>query len=44
VVSATVAVFQWGWLGVLVNLDGTGPLLSLTPILVIGIPFGLAMD
>ena len=42
--GATVAVFQWGWLGGLVNLDGTGPLLSLTPILVIGILFGLAMD
>ena len=42
--GATVAVFQWGWLGALVNLDGTGPLLSLTPILVIGILFGLAMD
>jgi RND superfamily putative drug exporter len=42
--GATVAVFQWGWLGGLVNLGGTGPLLSLTPILVIGILFGLAMD
>jgi RND superfamily putative drug exporter len=42
--GATVAVFSWGWLGALVNLDGTGPLLSLTPILVIGILFGLAMD
>ena len=28
----------------MVNLDGTGPLISLTPILVIGILFGLAMD
>jgi RND superfamily putative drug exporter len=42
--GATVAVFQWGWLGALVNLEGTGPLISLTPILVIGILFGLAMD
>ncbi|SDG51479.1 MMPL family transporter [Klenkia brasiliensis] len=42
--GATVAVFQWGWLGALVNLDSTGPLISLTPILVIGILFGLAMD
>ena len=42
--GATVAVFQWGWLGPLVNLEGTGPLISLTPILVIGILFGLAMD
>jgi putative drug exporter of the RND superfamily len=39
-----VAVFQWGWLADLVNLEGTGPLISLTPILVIGILFGLAMD
>ncbi|GAA3865743.1 MMPL family transporter [Saccharothrix violaceirubra] len=42
--GATVAVFQWGWLSAVVNLDATGPLISLTPILVIGILFGLAMD
>jgi putative drug exporter of the RND superfamily len=42
--GATVAVFQWGWLGDLVNLESAGPLISLTPILVIGILFGLAMD
>ncbi|MGY1691966.1 MMPL family transporter [Geodermatophilus sp. SYSU D01105] len=42
--GATVAVFQWGWLADVVNLEGTGPLISLTPILVIGILFGLAMD
>ena len=42
--GATVAVFQWGWLSALVNLDSTGPLISLTPIIVIGILFGLAMD
>jgi putative drug exporter of the RND superfamily len=42
--GATVAVFQWGWLADAVNLDSTGPLLSLAPILVIGILFGLAMD
>jgi RND superfamily putative drug exporter len=42
--GATVAVFQWGWLGDAVNLASTGPLISLTPILVIGILFGLAMD
>ncbi|HSU00036.1 MAG TPA: MMPL family transporter, partial [Geodermatophilus sp.] len=34
----------WGWLADVVNLDTTGPLISLTPILVIGILFGLAMD
>jgi RND superfamily putative drug exporter len=42
--GVTVAVFQWGWLADAVNLDTTGPLLSLTPILMIGILFGLAMD
>jgi RND superfamily putative drug exporter len=42
--GATVAVFQWGWLAGAVNLASTGPLISLTPILVIGILFGLAMD
>ncbi|GAA2002713.1 MMPL family transporter [Nakamurella flavida] len=42
--GATTAVFQWGWLGSLVNLESAGPLISLTPILVIGILFGLAMD
>lgn len=42
--GASVAVFQWGWLGEVVNLDSTGPLISLTPILMIGILFGLAMD
>jgi putative drug exporter of the RND superfamily len=42
--GATVAVFQWGWLADVVNSDSTGPLISLTPILVIGILFGLAMD
>ncbi len=42
--GATVAVFSWGWLGALVNLESEGPLISLTPILVIGILFGLAMD
>jgi RND superfamily putative drug exporter len=42
--GATVAVFQWGWLTDAVGLGADGPLLSLTPILVIGILFGLAMD
>jgi putative drug exporter of the RND superfamily len=42
--GATVAVFQWGWLGDVVNLNVTGPLLSLSPIIIVGILFGLAMD
>lgn len=42
--GATTAVFQWGWLTAVVNAETTGPLLSLAPIIVIGILFGLAMD
>ena len=42
--GATVAVFQWGWLAGVVNAETTGPLLSLAPIIIVGILFGLAMD
>ena len=42
--GATTAVFQWGWLAGLVNAQTTGPLLSLAPIIIVGILFGLAMD
>jgi RND superfamily putative drug exporter len=42
--GATVAVFQWGWLGELFHVDPAGPLLSFLPILVIGVLFGLSMD
>jgi len=42
--GATVAVFQWGWAADLLGVPSNGPLISLTPILVIGILFGLAMD
>ncbi|MFT7841696.1 MMPL family transporter [Saccharothrix sp. BKS2] len=42
--GATTAVFQWGWLADVVRADGTGPLMSLSPIIVVGILFGLAMD
>src|SRR4051794_7546645 len=42
--GATVTVFQWGWLADQLGVPSTGPLISLTPILVIGILFGLAMD
>ena len=42
--GATTAVFQWGWLKQVVQAEATGPLLSLMPIIVIGILFGLAMD
>ncbi|MFI1049705.1 MMPL family transporter [Streptomyces griseoruber] len=39
-----VAVFQWGWLKDLFGVDQTGPIVSLLPILLIGVVFGLAMD
>lgn len=39
-----VAVFQWGWLGSLFGVQQTGPIMSLMPILMVGIVFGLAMD
>ncbi|PPK60991.1 MMPL family transporter [Actinokineospora auranticolor] len=42
--GATTAVFQWGWLTEVVNAKSTGPLMSLSPIIIIGILFGLAMD
>ncbi|MEU8797747.1 MMPL family transporter [Spirillospora sp. NPDC048819] len=39
-----VAVFQWGWAAELIGIEQTGPVMSLMPILIIGIVFGLAMD
>ncbi|MFD7865229.1 MMPL family transporter [Streptomyces sp. NPDC059783] len=39
-----VAVFQWGWAADLIGIEQTGPVMSLMPILIIGIMFGLAMD
>ncbi|MER6692226.1 MMPL family transporter [Streptomyces minutiscleroticus] len=42
--GALVAVFQWGWLKDLFGLEQTGPIMSLMPILTVGIVFGLAMD
>lgn len=42
--GATVAVFQWGWLDAVVQAPQGNPLLSLLPIIVTGILFGLAMD
>lgn len=39
-----VAVFQWGWAADLIGTEQTGPVMSLMPILIIGIVFGLAMD
>ncbi|MDI3409028.1 MMPL family transporter [Streptomyces cavernicola] len=42
--GALVAVFQWGWLKGLFGLEVPGPIMSLMPILTVGIVFGLAMD
>lgn len=39
-----VAVFQWGWAADLLGIEQTGPVMSLMPILLVGIVFGLAMD
>lgn len=38
--GATVAIFQWGWFGI---IEGQ-PLVSFLPIILIGLVFGLAMD
>ncbi|MER6559938.1 MMPL family transporter [Streptomyces sp. NPDC001027] len=42
--GAVVAVFQWGWLGGLIGVEETGPIMSMTPIFMVGVVFGLAMD
>ncbi|HEV2639695.1 MAG TPA: MMPL family transporter [Actinocrinis sp.] len=42
--GATVAAFQWGWLASFFGVTQTGQLLSLLPIMLLGILFGLAMD
>jgi RND superfamily putative drug exporter len=42
--GAVVAVFQWGWLGSVFGVSDTGPIMSLLPVLLVGILFGLAMD
>ncbi|MET8741676.1 MMPL family transporter [Streptomyces sp. NPDC004728] len=39
-----VAVFQWGWLADTLGVEQTGPVMSMTPIFLIGVVFGLAMD
>ncbi|MFJ9444672.1 MMPL family transporter [Kitasatospora sp. NPDC101235] len=42
--GAVVAVFQWGWLGSLVGVAEPGPVMSMMPIFMVGVVFGLAMD
>jgi RND superfamily putative drug exporter len=39
-----VAVFQWGWGGSLIGIDGTGPIISFFPVFLFSIVFGLSMD
>ncbi len=43
--GAVVAVFQWGWFAGLFGVEGqTGPVISMLPIFLVGVVFGLAMD
>ncbi|MBV6699062.1 MMPL family transporter [Kitasatospora aureofaciens] len=42
--GAVVAVFQWGWLADLIGVQQTGPVMSMMPIFMVGVVFGLAMD
>ncbi|MEE1761297.1 MMPL family transporter [Streptomyces sp. SP18BB07] len=42
--GVTTAVFQWGWLQALIGLDATAPVVSLLPIIITGVLYGLAMD
>ncbi|MCZ4510797.1 MMPL family transporter [Streptomyces sp. ActVer] len=42
--GAVVAVFQWGWFSGLIGVEETGPIMSMMPIFMVGVVFGLAMD
>ncbi|MBZ6100886.1 MMPL family transporter [Streptomyces olivaceus] len=42
--GAVVAVFQWGWGAGLLGVEQAGPIMSLMPVFLVGIVFGLAMD
>ncbi|WP_454048316.1 MMPL family transporter [Cellulomonas sp. Marseille-Q8402] len=42
--GASVAVFQWGWDFPLIQAPQGDPMMSLLPILLVGVLFGLAMD
>ncbi|MGW7351286.1 MMPL family transporter, partial [Streptomyces sp. NPDC054784] len=42
--GAVVAVFQWGWLAGVIGVEQTGPIMSMMPIFMVGVIFGLAMD
>ncbi len=42
--GVVVAVFQWGWLADVFGVSQTAPIMSVLPIFMIGVVFGLAMD
>ncbi|MFF7564064.1 MMPL family transporter [Streptomyces pseudovenezuelae] len=42
--GAVVAVYQWGWLSALFGVEQTGPVMSMMPIFLVAVVFGLAMD
>ncbi|MGD8193264.1 MMPL family transporter [Herbiconiux sp. P18] len=42
--GASTAVFQWGWLDPVIAAPQGDPMLSLLPLLLVGVLFGLAMD
>lgn len=42
--GTTVAIFQWGWFGSVFGVEEGKPLMSIFPIIIVGILFGLAMD
>ncbi len=42
--GASTAVFQWGWLDGVIAAPQGDPMLSLLPLLLVGVLFGLAMD
>ncbi|MDZ7680013.1 MAG: MMPL family transporter [Acidimicrobiales bacterium] len=42
--GAVVAVFQWGWGASLLGLDGAMPVVSMVPMIMFAVLFGLSMD
>jgi putative drug exporter of the RND superfamily len=42
--GTSVAVFQWGWLDAIIPAPQGDPMLSVLPIILVGVLFGLAMD
>lgn len=42
--GASTAIFQWGWTFPLIQAPQGDPMMSLLPILLVGVLFGLAMD